>query len=101
MDEHSEEIAKIQTAVWLADKLARFCREYLNAERDGKWRETGRIRSEIDKLVYSRDFSDAVELVGADYFYPDILRRILAMLTYNEADTIGEAVRMLGGEPAV
>ena len=95
MDELTEEMAKIQTAIWLSDRLARLCREYISAKKEADTDMMRRISDEMDKLVHSRDFSDAVGLIGRELFYPDTLRKIRAMLESREVRSVSEAVECM------
>jgi len=95
VDALDEEMAKIQTAIWLSDKLARLCRENIRAKKEADTDGMCRISDEIDRLVHSRDFSDAVGLVGIDLFYPDTLRKIRAMLESGEVCSVSEAAEVI------
>lgn len=95
MDTLTEEMAKIQTAIWMSDKLARLCREYNRAKNEADTVGMARLGDEIDRLIYSRDFADAVDLIGSDLFYPDILRKVRMMLECREVHSVSEAVEVL------
>lgn len=99
MDGLDAEMSKIQTAIWMSDKLARLCREYIKAKKEADSDEMCRLGNEMNQLVHSQDFSDAVELIGSDLFYPDILRKIREMLKNEKAGSVSEAVKMLALHP--
>ena len=96
MNTRTQELAKIQTALWLAEKLARLCREILAARDRNDRKNTVRLEREIDMLVHSRDFADAVQAVGVEYFYPEQLRVLMHLLERGYADSLDDACALLG-----
>lgn len=95
MDEHTAEIAKLQTAVWMADKLARLCRELLEAKKKDGYTDICRLEEEIAAHVCSPSFADALLLVGEENFYPDKLRVLCRMLEKGVARNIADARSLL------
>lgn len=80
MNAHETEIARLQTALWMAEKLAGLCRELLCAKRADDQADIARLAEEVETLVTSDAFGKAVRETGEENFYPDILRRKLAEL---------------------
>lgn len=91
-----EEISKVRTALWMAEKLARLCRETIRARNAGDFAQIERLAEEIGTFVESDGFISAVETVSPEYFYPDVLRNILVRLKNGQAETIREAIRLAG-----
>ncbi|MBQ4353688.1 MAG: hypothetical protein IJC71_02225 [Clostridia bacterium] len=95
METHAEEIAVLQRAVWMAEKLARLCRELLDARKKDEKRDVQRLEEEISVHIHSTAFAQTVEKIGAEYFYPDRLRVLCYLLEHGYADTLEEAQRTL------
>lgn len=89
------EISKVQTALWMSEKLARLCRETIQAKNSGDHGQIERLVGEIESLVCSEGFVSAVDVVSREYFYPAELRNILYVLQVGEAETAAEAIELM------
>lgn len=94
VNKREEEIMTVRSYLWMAEKLARLCREILRAKAVGELSDAERLAEEIEQLVRSERFLSALEDVSPDYFYPETLSVFLAALESGEADSIKEAVRI-------